>query len=173
MTTLAWQICTNINVPNIPHMDCLLWPLSESFNSISLAFSNISEHPHWGGRFGQKSECRERSCWYLELSPQAVDSSGKGAGDLECLGALVFHSCISLPVSEGNGQMMDDRRERQKIVCLQVYESLKSDPSPLGLWGSPDLYLSRVALQLHRDGNSNPEMMSWLKHTKDKCTREL
>ncbi|CAM4708136.1 unnamed protein product [Leuciscus chuanchicus] len=75
----------------------------------------------------------------------------KGAGDLECLGALVSHSCISLPVSEGNGQMMDERKEIQKIDCLAGLREPQSYPSP-------DLHHSGVALQ--RDGNSNPEMMS-------------
>lgn len=83
----------------------------------------------------------------------AVDSSVKGAGDLQCLGALVSHSCISLPVSEGNGQMMDERREIQTIDCLAGLREPQSDPLP-------DLHHSGVALQRHRGGNSNPEMMS-------------
>lgn len=96
--------------------------------SISYSFSHFCRTPSLLRKVWTKNEWKGRADWQRNFLPLAVDSLVKGAGDLECLGALVSHSSrISLPISEGKGQMMDERRETALQVCLaalQVYESL-------------------------------------------------
>lgn len=111
------------------HSTLGLFALAPFWKFPSLILSILfAGHPHYWGRCGQKNEWKGRADWQRKFPPLAVDSSVKGAEDLECPGALVSHSSrISRPVSEGKGQMMDERRERQKTVCLaalQVYECL-------------------------------------------------
>lgn len=101
--------------------------------SISYSFSHFCRTPSLLRKMWTKNEWKGRADWQRKFPPLAVDSSVKGAEDLECPGALVPHLAACL-WREGSNDGWEEKETENCLfgssTGLRVPRSVRS---PLGL----------------------------------------